>query len=235
MAAPVFSTVAVTQGSLGSMTATKPSGVVSGDLLITALVTQATSTSLSIVTLSGWTLIRQSAIGGANDKQHAVYYRIAGGSEPSTWTWTLSNGGATTYWSNAVSRITGIDTTNPINISGIQANASSASVTAPSITTTVNDCLLLFTGADTNGRTYTAPTGMVEKWEDRVNGTFDDSHSGAVETLTTAGATGTRAATLNAATINVGCLIAIAPVASPFTGMLKRPISMSGMSSNALE
>ncbi len=210
MAAPVWQST-TTNGSTGStVTGNKPASVASGDLLI-AVVHAKGDNVLSVSAVpSGWTLIHSGTITGGQVLTLS-YWKIAGGSEPSTYAWTLTGATSTYQWSAAISRITGTDQTTPINTKAIQSNASSTSVTCPTVTTTVADCLLMATGADDNGRQYSAPGTMIERWEHRVNATYDISHSGATETLGAATSTGPRVFTLNAPNTSVGSLIAISP------------------------
>lgn len=211
MAVPVVSLRETAKGTAGSpMTCTKPVTTASGDLLLAVCVVQSSSASLTITPPSGWTLIYSSSIGGTADKIHAAYYKVAGGSEPSSYDWILANG-SPIYWAISVGRITGASATNPIAVASVQDNSSSANPTAASITTPTNDCLLLFTAAEPNGRDWTVPSGFTLFSTDRVSGVYDDSYYSATKSFPTAGATGTVSATVNAATVNAAGLIAVAP------------------------
>lgn len=191
------------------MVVNSPASVAEGDLLIMTVCHQSNAAT-SINTPSGWTLAIADAIDFS--RKAAIFYKIAGSSEPSTWTLTFTTTGNPSVAIATVSRWTGHDASTPINVSGSQVNASSSSCTAPSITTTVDGCELLFFGWDHNGRSYTPPTGYNEQWEERINtGVNDVSQSGAHKTQASDGATGSVFATLNAATVNSGFHLAIAP------------------------
>lgn len=90
----------VQQGNSSSYTLNRPSGVVSGDLMVASLVL---SGEVSTVTApSGWTLVRRthrefSSLGNGDahsgDVTVAIFKRTAGSSEPTSWTGTHSSWG----------------------------------------------------------------------------------------------------------------------------------------------
>jgi hypothetical protein len=85
-------------------------------------------------------------------------------------------------------------------------------VTAPSITTTTGNALLVFGGACNETATFAPPGGMTEQF-DRATTSSSARVSTEVATAGFAGpgATGTRTATASAACRSVGIEIAIAP------------------------
>lgn len=184
-------------------TGDRPTGTVDGDLLI-AFVLIATGTTVSGVP-SGWNL--EDNTGNAAGCRVVTYTKIAS-SEPATWTWTLN-----TATNNAVHvlRIDGHDPTTYVNVDGGQANDSaSTSVVAPSVTTTKDNCLLIFAGGINANATQTAPGSMTEV-TDALGGGSARALETAQQALGAAGATGTRTSTASASAVNVGYLIAIAP------------------------
>ncbi|MFW9945891.1 MAG: hypothetical protein ACFFDX_03575 [Candidatus Odinarchaeota archaeon] len=98
-------------------------------------------------TPSGWTEIENGIRGGIGpDVRFATYWKI-GNSEPATYRWSCST---PRLWIGAIHRISGFDSNNPIHTSGIITGESAYPI-APSITTTVDDCLILrMFGADDN-------------------------------------------------------------------------------------
>src|SRR5262249_35097031 len=134
-----------------------PNGTANGDLLV-AQIGAVGGSGTSITAPSGWTIIG-SKVDNGTDLTQAIYYRAAN-NEPASYTWSLGqskgNYGIMEAWKNP-------DPTNPINASGSQANASSTSVTAPSITTTQDNCKLLFFGGIRSKSTWTPPTGFTER------------------------------------------------------------------------
>lgn len=177
---------------------TKPSGTASGDLLFAAIASDDFNISSAP---SGWTLIRNTLSSYAN--RLLTYYKVAGGSEPADYTWTFS---ASTDLTGAVLAYTGL-TSTPLDVENVQENASSTSVTAPSITVTNNDSLLIFVGStneDNDATTYTPPSGMTER-VDRFN-TWTSME--VADQNVASGATGTRVATATNAHPNLGYLVA---------------------------
>lgn len=84
-------------GAQGSFTINKPSGVVSGDLML-AFVSLSGGTSAATAP-SGWTQVARLFRGMGNNDDHSgacvmyVYKRTAGGSEPTAWTSTYTGAG----------------------------------------------------------------------------------------------------------------------------------------------
>lgn len=79
-------------GALGSSyTINRPSGVVSGDLMIAYVGVSGDATTVNVP--AGWTLLSRdvaNAGSSANAFTQAILYRFAGGSEPSSWSSTVS-------------------------------------------------------------------------------------------------------------------------------------------------
>jgi hypothetical protein len=163
---------------------------------------------------AGWSLVRQDTAAG--DLRQNLYLKVAGGAEPSSYTWTLSSyrrvaGGITTY--------SGVDTANPIDAHGAlaQTNATTA-VTAPSITTTVPDTLLVHFAAVNAEGTLSPPSGMAERWEaasPNSSNTRDALASSSDAPRAPTGPTGSRTATASRAGRNIGALVALRPAGPP--------------------
>ena len=108
----------------------KPSGVVENDLMVAVVAVD--YRARDIVQPAGWTLI-------LNTDSFDVSYKVAGAGEGANYTFTwLSPQQAYGF----ILRITGHDTSTPINVSG-SGNGSSTSATCPTVTTTIDDCLIL--------------------------------------------------------------------------------------------
>lgn len=200
MAAPVIASTATS----GSATCNKPTGTVDGDLLV-AFASDASVAAIS--SPAGWTEIIET--GGMT-----VAWKIAA-SEGSSYTFTNAE-------CVVIHRITGSNTSAPIDVHG-NAHAGVANpkhATAPSVTTTVADCLLLY-GADHKGSgssfTSTPPTGYTELSE--IYGPSKQTLTTAYKTLTAAGATGAASGlwTEGDGTNRTSVHVAIAPGSSPQT------------------
>lgn len=96
-------------GSTGSVTVTKPSGVVSGHVML-AFVAQNEQT----ITASGWTQIIQES-GSADTFSGTMFYKVAGGSEPADYTFSVGTSGAPI--AVGIVAFSGVDNANPIHAS----------------------------------------------------------------------------------------------------------------------
>src|SRR2546425_1979781 len=162
-------------GAFSTLTIGKPTGVVSGDLLVAAISVRSANPS----TPSGWTLVwcgnSSSSTGGTTCPSSstislAVYYKVATASEPASysgWTTTQKAGGVITAYYN-------VKTSAPINVqNGIGDTSRVSSLSTPSgITTTVANTMLVTSfgaadGADTAFGTSAAsmPAGLTDEWD----------------------------------------------------------------------
>ena len=135
-----FRSLSASAGTSGSpATQNKPTGVVSGDVMLAWLYVDLNATVSTPAT--GWTQLdlQASATSGQTYNMY-VYYKVAGASEPTSYSWTLS---AANYNEVLITAFSGVDTTTPIDAHGIRDAGSTASLTTPTITTsTANDCLV---------------------------------------------------------------------------------------------
>ncbi|MCA1832871.1 MAG: DNRLRE domain-containing protein [Actinobacteria bacterium] len=205
-----------------SVVVTKPTGTASGDVLIAGIATRGTPT---VTAPTGWTLIRTRETGSSWTLQS--YYHVAGSSEPTSYTWTLSVAKAA---AGTVTAYTGVDTTSPIDVtSGHLDNTAATSITATGVTTTAGNDLVVGIFENTGAATFTPPAGMTERGEDQSNAA-GQSHVD-IETAdisqTTAGATGDKIATGSAANTGAAELVALraAPSAPPATTSVTTMIS----------
>jgi hypothetical protein len=186
-------------GSLISIN--RPASAVPGDLLV-VFVSDAGTTAVT-PDQAGWTLIRTDQSHNAWITQ-GLWYRWAGAGDPATYSFTKSNPKADMV--AAMLRITGANTTNPVDVSAgnSQGGTVSTTITAPSVTTTVANTLLLTFASTTDGNTYTPAAGMTEQ-VDYTSGRWM-SEQVATQAIAAAGATGTRTITIN----NIGNVYAVA-------------------------
>jgi len=124
-----------------SITVAKPGDTVEGDLLIGVVITDG-DTSGEFTEPTNWSLINEgwSGAGDYGGCTLGAWYRIAGDSEPATYTWAWTT--AETVYAFII-RITGHDPDNPIDVWGFNTAADGFLVTCPDITTTVADTLVL--------------------------------------------------------------------------------------------
>lgn len=213
-----------------SITINRPSGAVSGTVLI-ANIAQAGASGggeLSNPTSSGWTLIAGSDLGGGTQRWGAVLYKIAGGSEPANYTFTLDAGGNSAV--GTIVAFSGVDVAGGVNHNGAAGgpfdvdpgnltvtDASTASAAA--ITTASNNAaVIMFAQLAGSGSTSTSYSGWTiggsispfNEIFDNGTTTGDDCAVGAaLGTKTTAGSTGGASVTLSPADRSGGILIAL--------------------------
>jgi hypothetical protein len=186
---------------------TVPSATEIGDQIIVAVCVRSNLASTTVTEPSGWTLVR-SDDRSTPSVLTAVYRRTAQSGDASTaFTWTLSN---SQRCGIVCAVYSGVDEAAPVDTSGAQANAASTTITAPSITTSVTDTMLIGLFSTTTNTTMT--TGMTERAED--GSTFATAGSNcrvmlAEEARAASGATGTRTATQGTSRENLGTLLAL--------------------------
>jgi MSHA biogenesis protein MshQ len=207
----------VSSGAVSSISLNKPAGVTTNDVLI-AQISARGGFLTTITPPAGWTLIRRNNAGGSiipglgATLASALYYKVATASEAASYSFSISpsirtSGGLLVY--------RGVDTTSPINTSGGQNNASSTSVTAPSITTTVANAQRIAFFATAHGNFgFTAPAGMTERYDIGTGaGPNGAANMAADLTQASAGASGSVTATAGASAYNIGQQIALTPAA----------------------
>lgn len=192
---------------VSSLTLTKPSGVVSGDLLVLAVQVTNNSTAGSwgsVTWPSGFT--EQAGIGADPSAWNKllVATKVAGGSEPANYTVTYGESGGPYRVIGALLAYQAPNAT-PIDVTPTtQNNASNASTAvAPSITPSNANQKRLVTiygisdgNATTDGRSLAPPGGQTERVEVTATATGYSRLMVADEVYASASATGTRSATI---------------------------------------
>ena len=178
----------------------KPVDTAEGDVMIAMTCVQGAVTGVP----AGWALSRYVASGQV---RLSVYWKAAGPAEPPSYQFDVTVGADC---SGSIQTWRGVNNAVPFNASGIQANASSKNIEAPSITTTLDGCMLIFCGTTASGGTgsFTPPGGMTE----RIDYNVQRPHTSDSEQLAGAGATGIRTAVYSGSGYtNAGYLGALAP------------------------
>jgi hypothetical protein len=183
---------------------TKPTGAVAGDVALMAVAWRGGAT---ISTPAGWTLVRQDNNG--TTVRQAIFRRVLTGTD--SFSATLST---STQAAGVVNVYSGVSTTTPVDVHGGQFNTGTA-VTAPSITTTKANAQLVGFYASASLTAFTPPTGMTERGENVSPSTaaFKVTAESADQARSATGATGTRVATAGSTNPSVGQLVALAPAA----------------------
>lgn len=141
----------------------KPSGVAEGDIMW-AFVGRNGSTSAPSSVPTDWTASATDTNIGLLDFV-GIYYKVAGSSEPSsyTWTWSASEKSAGTIdaWRG------GFDTASPIDVvSNTQYTTSNSTVRAASFSITEDASPVIYFGAvyyNVGGQSFTPPSGFTER------------------------------------------------------------------------
>ena len=218
-----------TSGSSGAsqLSLVYPSGISTEDILIAQVAIRG---NRIITSPSGWALINRTNNGSILTQ--AVYWKVAGVSNPASQTWNFSASGRA---AGAMIAYRGVDLVTPVNVLSIGTNGSSTSVTANSVTPTVTATRLMALYAQADGQTsYTAPTGMTERVDINTSagpngisvGTTDEAYTGGTA------ATGARVATTTQSAASVAHLIALQPataVSSVLHHLEIQHVSGSGM------
>lgn len=176
-----------------TLTLAKPSGAVEGDILIAVMLNNDSTRTLD--TYTGWTLLRNSEQATPTSVEQWVLSKKLGASEPASYDFIFNyafNGAANVLcWQDGDE----VDVDGAAAVSAVQTGPYAS--TAPTITTTVDDCLLVsIHGAmvTTSGVTpaFTPPSGYSSVFEAKWD---SDARMFAVstKTLATAGASGTAA------------------------------------------
>jgi hypothetical protein len=176
-----------------------------GDVMVAVVDVRGTP---AITPPSGWTLIRVEEI--ATTMRQALYVRVAGGSEPSTYTWTFSKIQSA---AGAILSYAGVDPGAPIDAhSGAVNDVTSSTVRAPSVPTSTGDEMVLAFFGITGMRTFTAPAGMTERSDiSSTGGTYPISSSTDDVKQAAAGPTGDKIATASGTGKSIGQLVVLRP------------------------
>jgi prepilin-type N-terminal cleavage/methylation domain-containing protein len=168
----------------GTLTLTKPSDVVLGDLLLTHLVLSGTTGSLTPP--AGWTSL-DSQTSSQGKLRSLVFWRLATASEPASYGW-----GSTTAGIGSIAAFRGVDQTKPIDVAlGSTSPSNSSSQDAPSVNATTATGALVALFSQQDAGSWSPPGGMTEHVD----------HTGAAvkaevtsQSLSATGATGIRTA-----------------------------------------
>ena len=211
------STTATT--ATNSLTITKPSGVVAGDIMIVNIAEEISGTGY-MPTLMGWTPISGVYL-GTTSRVGAVLYKIAVASEPTNYTFELVNViGAV----GSIVAFSGVDISgaSPFDVtpSVIKApNVNARNVIATGLTTVTNNAaVIMFGQAAESSPTWdnvwstTSPGGLVELYDDQKGDNGGKATVGAAWAIKpTAGNTQDGTVTLSSAQKSGGLLVALKP------------------------
>ena len=141
-----------------AFTVAKPAGLATSDVMVAAL---SMNSGGAVTAPSGWTLIAHTESLGVVELW--TYYRVAGASEPASYTWTTGSGAAGTA---GIAAYVGADTTSPIiGFSSATDGGGASAATAPAVTSTGTGVSLLFLTVDGSfSGSVTYPSGHTQRW-----------------------------------------------------------------------
>lgn len=196
MAIAVRSSTTATNAGGTSLVINKPTGTALNDVLLAVcwVDSDGSATIASIAAPAGFSQAGSNLTSTATSPCGKVFYKIATGSEPTTYTFTTLTAASTSL---SLIAISGADTSTPIGVNPTLGTGSAATAQiAPSISGVAGDMLLCsYSCEKATAITYTAPSGMTE--------TTDAASSYVAScvdylVLTSTAATGTKTATASA-------------------------------------
>jgi hypothetical protein len=143
-------------GSGTSITVAKPTGVATGDVLVASITTRSIP---GITGPTGWS--RMLTTDGTTTIRQTIWYKVATGSEPSSYTWTLTaaNAGAA-----RIVAYQGASRTAPIRTLVGKSNAASTTITSGSLAARNGDVVVAMFGT-ARASAITPNSGLSEKVE----------------------------------------------------------------------
>jgi parallel beta-helix repeat protein len=213
-AAPVLRGVssASTSRKAPALTMRLPAGVVAGDVLVAAV--DARVSKAQIKPPSGWELIRSDSNPTGATLTQAVYYRVAGTLEPSSYSWKLAR------MSGAAGEIVaygGLDSPAPVDAASGGYSANTSMIVAPSVVTSLPGEVVLGFFGDNGLRTTSPPSGFTELADVATSGNSPTATSEASALAeASAGPTGDVTAVSGGSnSSSIGQLVALSPAAAP--------------------
>src|SRR5574340_515251 len=212
----VTSTTTVGGSSASSIDVAVPAGVVAGDVLLAQVAVRGGS-GTTISSPSGWTQLLLDNSGSTI--RQGIYYRIAGATEPASYTFTFSSsqraaGGMVAY--------RGVDNASPINASLSQDAGSGTSVVAAAITTDASDAQVagFFSTARATSFTSVTDTDATVVYAERYDQATAAGTNGVTVMMAdgsppkpNAGSTGNVTGAAADSAAHIGALVALKPAA----------------------
>jgi hypothetical protein len=138
-----------------SLSITKPAGVVEGGLMVATVTAAGTG---AVTTPSGWTVVKTLTQGTL---RQATYYKVAGASEPASYSWSLSSSRVA---SGGIADYSGVNQTVPIDAIA-SAGGESGNAAVPSATTSAANDLVLAVASFATGTTVTPDASTIERFD----------------------------------------------------------------------
>lgn len=171
--------------SSASIVFNKPTGTIQGDLMVALIVHHSSGVTVATATCSGWTLLEEgNPYSGGGTGQAQVFYKIAGASEPATYTFTLDAAAWNRYGAMVTYEYAVVDTDADSGSVG-----SSTNTVAPSITAGAAGRLICMAWTPDLNSAFTVPGSMTSRFS---NGSADGRAFAWADKAISAGATGTQ-------------------------------------------
>lgn len=209
---PITHEVQATTGSSADVTVTAPATVQAGDLLLAHVAFDGNNMPAVTSVPVGWMLVEAQADG--TTVYGGWWWKRAETGDAST-SWVFTGNGNSEQWITHCVRVTGHHPTMPVNAYNWATGSSSGPYISPAVTTTVDDCLVIYSLArDGGSHSHTPPVGCVEIF-DGVSAA--SGGTAATKTQSTAGDTGS--GEFGSATVEqwIAITLAIAPEPSDDT------------------
>jgi hypothetical protein len=154
---------AANRNGCGTIAPTLPAGTAAGDLLLAVVATGDDST----ISMAGWNTLYNN-IGSANEAA-AIFWRIASGGDPTT----ITQSGNCNVIIARISRFTGVDPAQPVDVGPSASVQIASSVTSGSISVPYSGAMVIFT-AHTNDNSSTGGlAGFTEAYNSQTTSGID--------------------------------------------------------------
>jgi Protein of unknown function (DUF1565) len=186
-----------------TLTIDLPAGTQRGDVLVALVVVRTAGNTITAP--AGWKLVlRQDSAASIST---ASYVKVAGSSEPASYTWSFGTAGQA---SGGIASYIGVDTTTPVDAAHAQYNRLSSNVNNSGVTTTTANDMLVYAVGITTATTVNVPAGFSQQWQTTSSSSTTSEMS--QQTYSSIGATGTIHGTHNGGdSSNITHLIALKP------------------------
>jgi hypothetical protein len=210
---------ALASGSRTNSTLPAPSSITNGDVLV-AFLQVGGSTSPAVTKPAGWTEITSTGYPITYSRadpwevKNHVYWKVAS-SESGNYLFTHSAGTS----EGIVFAVSGANTTTPINPTATafaDSNNSLTTVTAPGLTTAVDDSVVFFLAGDWNDMTTSPPTGSTPTFTEYRDGEVFYVAAGVMGAR---GATGDKTITIGASEYACGAGLVCVEAAASGAGL----------------
>jgi hypothetical protein len=202
MAIAFRSAKGATGAFVSSLDVAKPAGLADRDVIVAFVMCD--STTATITAPTGFSLVRSTTVSGL---AHHVYVKPIpdAASEPAAYTWGAS---ASIDWHVGMLAYSGVNLDTPVDVEGVQTvTTGSTTITAPSVTTTAADAMVLRAWGISAKTTVGAGTGTTSRLAFEslvaVSGRIADASQAA------AGATGEITSTAGVSDTNIGNTVAL--------------------------